>query len=180
MNYFSRLCAFAWEGFSRKGAKSQQKKETDKVLRITGMFDWLTQTLHGYGLTWSAVLVGLAISVATFVVSLAVVTWVLVKLPATYFHASHGREFWVERHPVLRWAGIVAKNLLGLLLVALGVIMSLPGVPGQGILTILMGIMLLDFPGKRGLEYRLVSRPRVLRAINNLRERFSSPPLVLE
>lgn len=144
------------------------------------MFDWLTQVLHGYGLSWSTVLVGLTISLATFAVSLAVAALVLVKLPATYFHASHGREFWVERHPALRWAGLVAKNLCGLLLVVLGILMSLPGVPGQGILTILLGIMLLDFPGKRRLEYWIVSRPRVLRGINNLRGRFSRPPLILE
>ncbi|MCA1593210.1 MAG: hypothetical protein LC754_11280 [Acidobacteria bacterium] len=144
------------------------------------MFDWLTQTIHRFGLSWGEVLVGLAISAATFVLSLAVVTWVLVKLPATYFHTSHDRDFWVERHRVLRWGGIIAKNLCGLFLVVLGVLMSLPGVPGQGVLTILLGIMLLDFPGKRRLEQKLVKQPKVLRAINGLRERFDKPPLVLD
>ena len=67
------------------------------------------------------------------------------------------------------------KNLLGVVLVALGIVMSLPGVPGQGILTILLGIMLLDFPGKRNLEHKMVSRPQVLNAINKLRHRFGKP-----
>jgi hypothetical protein len=58
--------------------------------------------------------------------------------------------------------------------------MSVPGVPGQGILTILLGIMLLDFPGKRECEYKLVSRPKVLRTINLLRQKFGKPPLVLK
>jgi hypothetical protein len=53
-------------------------------------------------------------------------------------------------------------------------------VPGQGILNILLGIMLLDFPGKRSLEYRLVSRPQVLSTINKLRHRFGKPKLVLD
>jgi hypothetical protein len=48
------------------------------------------------------------------------------------------------------------------------------------VLTILLGIMLLDFPGKRSLEARIVSRPRVFRAINALRARFDKPPLLLD
>ncbi len=144
------------------------------------MLDWLTQTINGWGLTWGQVLFGVLFSVVTFVVSIAVVTVVLVKLPANYFHSSHAREFLVARHPVLRTVCIIAKNLLGLLLVGLGVVMSLPGVPGQGVLTILLGIMLLDFPGKRALETRIVSRPRVNGAVNALRARFDKPPLLLD
>jgi hypothetical protein len=81
---------------------------------------------------------------------------------------------------VLRWGGLVVKNLLGAFLVLLGVVMSLPGVPGQGVLTILLGVMLLDFPGKRALELKLVSRPKVLRTINRIRQQFERPPLQLD
>lgn len=144
------------------------------------MIDWLTQRLASWNLTWHDVFVGASISVVTFVGSIAVVTFVLVRLPPNYFHSSHAREFLTERHRAIRWVGIVFKNLIGLLLVLLGIIMSLPGVPGQGILTILLGIMLLDFPGKRGLELRLVSRPKVLQTINQVRRKFDKPPLVLD
>jgi hypothetical protein len=75
---------------------------------------------------------------------------------------------------------MVLKNVVGFVVVLLGILMSIPGVPGQGILTILLGIMLLDFPGKRRLEYKLVSRPRVLQTINQLRRRFDKPPLILD
>lgn len=126
------------------------------------------------------VLIGVGVFVITFSVSLAVVSVILVKLPRTYFKEDHPRDLWSDRHPVIRLAGVIGKNLLGLLLVALGIVMSLPGVPGQGILTILLGIMLLDFPGKRRLEYKLISRPSVLRAVNKLRTRFGKPELVLE
>jgi archaellum biogenesis protein FlaJ (TadC family) len=144
------------------------------------MIDWLTQTIHGWGLTWGQVLFGVLFSVVTFVLSILVVTVVLVKLPANYFHPSHAREFLVERHPVLRALGIFAKNLAGLVLVFFGVLMSLPGVPGQGVLTILLGVMLLDFPGKRALETYIVSRPRVRAGVNALRARFDKPPLMLD
>lgn len=144
------------------------------------MIDWLTQTIHGWGLTWGQVLLGVGASVIMFVVSTAVVSFVLVKLPANYFHSSHDREFMVERHPVLRAVGIAAKNVFGFVLVVLGVIMAVPGVPGPGVLSILLGIMLLDFPGKRTLETRIVSRPRVNDAVNTLRARFGKPPLMLD
>jgi hypothetical protein len=131
-------------------------------------------------ITWQSVLVGVMLFVVTFTVSLAIVSFIVVKIPPDYFHKDHPRELWSDRHPVVRFLGIFAKNVLGVLLVALGVVMSIPGVPGQGILTILLGIMLLDFPGKRRLEYKLVSRPQVLKTINKLRHRFDKPELVLE
>jgi hypothetical protein len=131
-------------------------------------------------LTPGRILLGLLIFLITFSVSLGVVALILVSLPATYFTNDHPRELWTNKHTVVRMAGIIGKNILGLLLVAVGIVMSLPGVPGQGLLTILLGIMLLDFPGKRRLEYRLISRPSVLNAVNRLRHRFGRPSLVLE
>jgi hypothetical protein len=123
---------------------------------------------------------GVLIFLITFFISLAIVSFILVKLPPTYFQESHSRDFWVDRHPSIRWAGLIGKNALGIVLVLLGILMSIPGVPGQGILTILLGIMLIDFPGKRQLEYKLVSRPKVRETINRLRLRFGKPPLVLD
>lgn len=116
----------------------------------------------------------------TFAVNLAIVSFILIKLPASYFQKSHSREFWTERPPIIRLFAIIGKNVLGVVLVALGVVLSLPGVPGQGLLTILLGIMLLDFPGKRRLELKLVSRPRIFNAINKLRHGFGKPALVLD
>jgi hypothetical protein len=131
-------------------------------------------------ITWQSVLLGVLLFVVTFSISLAIVSLILVKIPADYFRKDKPRELWADKPPMVRFLGIFVKNLLGLLLVALGIVMSLPGVPGQGILTILLGIMLLDFPGKRDLEYRLVSQPRVFNAINKLRHRFGKDCLVLD
>jgi len=146
---------------------------------VKEMFDWLKAQVayyaSGRGFLW-----GVLIFLVTFTLSIAITVVVLIKLPDTYFKASHGREFWAERHPVLRWSGLIGKNLLGAFLVLLGIVMSLPGVPGQGVLTILLGVMLLDFPGKRGLELKLVSRPKVLHTINRIRQKFDRPPLLLD
>jgi hypothetical protein len=144
------------------------------------MSDWLNGLLHQSGLPEWEIPWGwmLAITIATFVGSILAVVIILVKLPAAYFANSDDEEFWTDRHPVLRWTGLIVKNLLGLIFLLLGLIMLIT--PGQGVLFILMGIMLLNFPGKRRLERKLVGRPNVLRPINRLRARFGKPPLVLE
>lgn len=103
--------------------------------------------------------------------------FLLVRLPADYFCDSSSRDFWIDRHPIIRRTGLVVKNLLGAVLVSLGVVLALPGVPGPGILTILIGVILLDFPGKRRLERWLVGRPAILGTINRLRRRYGQPPL---
>ena len=125
-------------------------------------------------------LFGILIFVISFVVSLAIVSFILVKLPSTYFQQSHPREFLPGRSSWVRWAGLIGKNLVGLVLVLLGILMSIPGVPGQGVLTMLLGIMLIDFPGKRRLEHTILSRPKVLSTINSLRHKYGKPALVLD
>ena len=131
-------------------------------------------------ITLRSALFGGLLFVVTFVISLAIVSVIMVKIPANYFRTDYSPEFLSGRHPAIRLLGLVAKNLLGVLLVALGIVMSIPGVPGQGLLTILLGVMLLDFPGRRSLEARIVSRPGVFKTINKLRHRFGKPSLVLD
>ncbi|HZE62389.1 MAG TPA: hypothetical protein VE056_00840 [Pyrinomonadaceae bacterium] len=130
-------------------------------------------------MTRQSVLLGVLLFVVSFAISLGIVSFILVKIPTDYFQENRPHEFWSGRHPAVRLLGITGKNLLGIILVALGVVMSIPGVPGQGILTILLGIMLLDFPGRRKFERRIVSQPRVLKNVNKLRHRFGKPELVL-
>lgn len=136
--------------------------------------------LYVKALPWSLkTLLALGVFVLTFVVSLGAVAVVVVRLPADYFCRVHV-SLLAEKHSIVRWAGLIVKNVVGALLVLLGLLLSLPGIPGQGLLTILIGVMLLNFPGKRRLERRLVSLPRVLAAINALRARFGKPALLLE
>jgi len=129
--------------------------------------------------SWNSILIGAALFVASFVINLAIVSFILVKLPADHFSRSDKKKFAEDRHPVLRVVAVIGKNLAGVLLVVLGIVLSLPGVPGQGLLTILLGIMLLDFPGKHRLEQKLLSRPSIVNAINGLRARFGKGPLQL-
>jgi hypothetical protein len=109
----------------------------------------------------------------------AIVTAVLVRVPATYFSESR-RRFAVNAHPVLRWAGLFCKNVIGIVVVAVGLILAIPGIPGPGILIILLGIMLMDFPGKRRLELWVIRHQTVLGALNRLRRQHGKLPFVVE
>lgn len=122
----------------------------------------------------------LALSLALLVGSLAVAALVVVRWPADQFKNDAPPPFWALRHPVIRVLGLIGKNLAGVLVVMLGMIMAVPGVPGQGTLLILTGLTLVDFPGKRRLERNLIRRPSVLKLINGLRERFRRAPLETE
>ncbi len=129
---------------------------------------------------WSYVAWGLSLFAVSAVVSLAVIITMLVSLPPTFFLDSHDRGLWIDQHPVVRWSGRVLKNLAGGILILMGVILSVPGIPGQGMLTILLGVVLIDFPGKRKLERSILNRPGVRRTVTRLRARFGRPPFVLE
>lgn len=130
--------------------------------------------------TLRGVAIGVVIFLVTFFANLALVSFILVKIPPDYFKESNHSTFLESQSPVVRVLAIIGKNLLGVVLVVLGILLSLPGVPGQGVLTILLGIMLLDFPGRRRFERWIVGWPKVFNGINKLRQRFDKPPLVLD
>jgi len=152
----------------------------EPMLFITnlGMIGVLTDALEF--LKRKDVILGISLFVITFVASIGIMTLILVKVPPDYFQESYSRSFMEDRRPALRWAGLIGKNVLGAILVLLGIIMSIPCVPGQGVLTILLGIMLLDLPGKRRLEQKILSQPKILERINRLRHKFSKPPLMID
>lgn len=120
-----------------------------------------------------------ALSIATFVVSIAIIPILVARIPVDYFAVERRhRPLWANHHPVIRLILIGLKNILGVVFVAAGIVMLFT--PGQGILTILIGIMLVDFPGKYTVERKLVQHPTILRVINWLRSKSGRPPLQLE
>ena len=118
------------------------------------------------------------LSIVGFVGSVIAIPWILIRLPQDYFCESHPRTWLKDRHPVLRLIALALKNFVGWILLLGGIAMLV--LPGQGLLTILIGVSLMDFPGKRAIERKLVSRPLVLQAINRIRQRFDRPPLLID
>jgi hypothetical protein len=139
--------------------------------KMACILDWIrtNQTV----LWWLA-----AASAVTFVATVVFVPWWIVRLPADYFaHGKRRAALWADRPPWIRVALLLGKNVLGCVFLLLGLAMLV--LPGQGLLTILVGIMLLDFPGKYRFERWIVSRRLVLRSVNWLRRKSEKSPLVL-
>jgi hypothetical protein len=140
--------------------------------------EWLRETVFPWLRENETVLWCLGtLSVLTLVGSAFLLPALVTRMPADYFVAPAAPGSFRRRHPVVRILLHVAKNALGVVLFGAG--LALLFLPGQGILTVLAALALLDFPGKRRLELKIVRLPRVLLAVNWLRGRAGRPPLVL-
>jgi len=136
---------------------------------MDAFFDWV-RTAHP--LIWWL----LAGSLAAFVVTPIAVAAAVVRLPTDYFVQKKKKPLRsLIRHPTLRVTLLVAKNMAGVGLLIAGCAMLF--LPGQGLLTILAGVALIDFPGKFRLERWLALKPSVWRSINWLRKRAGRPPV---
>ncbi len=129
---------------------------------------WLQQVLP------ELVFWGTVFSLGTLLAVIVVVPWVVARLPVDYFSQPRRHKLQHPGGSAMGWLGVVLKNLLGAALVALGLLMLFT--PGQGLVTLLTGLLLMNFPGKYRLERALVARESVFRAFNWFRSRHGRPP----
>lgn len=123
-------------------------------------------------LTWLIVISGI-----TFLASLALIPWLVIRLPADYFVGKKRHTSQLhQHHPGIYVLIRSLKNVLGLALITAGVMMLV--LPGQGILAILVGVGLTDFPGKFRLERWFAKQPAIFNAMNWIREKRGIPPLL--
>jgi hypothetical protein len=133
-----------------------------------------------HSLTWGSIMLGVGLFLVSLALSFAAIAIVMVKLPANYFSSHYKQDFLPNSSWLVRWGAVIGKNIAGVFLILLGILLSLPGVPGQGILTILLGLIFIDIPGKRPLEARIIKRPTVFAAVNKLREKYGKPPFIVD
>ncbi|MFA5493170.1 MAG: PGPGW domain-containing protein [Porticoccaceae bacterium] len=120
-----------------------------------------------------------ALSLVTMVASLVVLPLLVAQIPEDYFlHQRRAPAPWKDDRPLLRLLFLLLKNLLGVALLIGGLIMVF--MPGQGLLTMAIGLMLLDYPGKYQLEQRIVRVPAILKGLNWLRAKRHAPPLRID
>ena len=116
-------------------------------------------------------------SVFMFVGTLIAIPIILMRLPADSFDVRIPRPWMENHHPVLRLIGHVVKNVVGAIFLFAGFLMLF--LPGQGVLTMLIGLSLIEFPGKRRVEAKIVGQSTVLSTINAMRAKFDKPPLII-
>ena len=113
-------------------------------------------------------------SVIIFFATLIAIPLLIARMPADYFVRDRA-PLWEGHRSEVRLIFFIAKNLLGAVLLLAGLAMLV--LPGQGILTIMAAILLLNFPGKRRLEYWLIRRRPIHRMLNWIRAKRHRPPL---
>ena len=116
-------------------------------------------------------------SLLVFLVSLASLPWLAAKIPEDYFlHRKRKKTLPLTTAAFARYLFMrLARNLVGLILLAGGFLMLF--IPGQGILTMVMGLILIDYPGKYSVEKAIIGYPAVFKGLNWLRARAHKPPL---
>jgi hypothetical protein len=117
-----------------------------------------------------------AISMVSLIAGLLLLPVFVTRIPVDYFsHPHRNRLSASSRHPLIRLLIIGTKNLLGAVLVLAGLLMLF--LPGQGLVMLLVGLMIMNYPGKFALERWLITRPHILPAVNWLRAKFDHPSL---
>jgi len=116
-------------------------------------------------------------SAVSLIIIAAIAPLIIVRMPDNYFTQTHRQKVAKPTQPAYRYSLLIFKNSLGSLFVVAGFLMLF--IPGQGLLTMLIGLMLMDFPGKYRIERWLVCNTGVLKPLNWLREKKGKPPLHL-
>ena len=116
-------------------------------------------------------------SVFMFVGTLIAIPIILMRLPADYFDVRTPRPWMENHHPILRVIGHVVKNVVGAIFFFFFFLMLF--LPGQAVLPMLIGLSLIEFPGKRRVEAKIVGQSTVLSTINAMRAKFDKPPLII-
>ena len=114
------------------------------------------------------------ISFLIFIFSLFSIKWLVALIPSDYFINKSSSKF-RSKYPIIWLLSIIIKNILGYTLIIGGILMLV--LPGQGLFTIMIGLMLSNYPGKYLIEKRFIAIPRVLKTINWLRKRSDKSPL---
>lgn len=107
---------------------------------------------------------------ALFAGTAAAVPFLINMLPADYFmKEKRARQMKSVCGAAFSIIIIIIKNLAGIILFAAG--FALLFMPGQGLLTIFISLVLLDFPGKWKMQKRLIRNRKISAAVNWVRKK---------
>ncbi len=119
-----------------------------------------------------------SLSIFILIISVFMMVLIISFLPEDYFKSENRNlisSVQNSRYPLLKLLVLITKNFFGVLLLLSGVLMLV--LPGQGILTIITGLVFMDYPGKYKFERKLLRQKGVINSINWIRSRLSKPSL---
>ena len=113
-------------------------------------------------------------SLIIFIFSLLSLKWLVSFIPYDYFTNNSPSK--LKSEFFLIWIMLmIVKNIIGYILIVGGILMLV--LPGQGLFTILIGLMLSNYPGKFYIEKRFIAIPNILKMINWLRKKTNTPKI---
>ena len=119
-----------------------------------------------------------SLSIFILIISVFMMVLIISFLPEDYFKSENRNlisSVQNSRYPLLKLLVLITKNFFGVLLLLSGILMLV--LPGQGILTIITGLVFIDYPGKYKFERKLLRQKGVINSINWIRSRLSKPSL---
>ena len=116
------------------------------------------------------------ISSIIFLGSLLSIRWLVSLIPSDYFVNRKESKFKLN-YPSAWIVSTIIKNIFGYILILGGILMLI--LPGQGLITIFIGLMLSNYPGKYTIEKKIIATPKILKSINWLRKKSNEPPLIV-
>ncbi len=117
-----------------------------------------------------------AVSLVTFIISLLLIPFIISKLPTDTFINIQKRARVRIRKSFKSYLFLLFANILAVFLICSGIIMLF--IPGQGLLTILVGFLLLSFPGKQRVVLNLIRRQQIQKSLNWIRVKQKREPFV--
>ena len=107
------------------------------------------------------------VSIFIFVFSMFGLRLFIIAIPSDYF-INKKRVSALKNRSILLWIiYIVFKNIIGYIFIIMGLVALV--LPGQGILMILVGLMMSDYPKKFDLEKKIITIKAVRKGINWIR-----------
>ena len=119
-----------------------------------------------------------SLSIFILIISVFMMVLIISFLPEDYFKSENRNlisSVQNSRYPLLKLLILITKNFFGVLLLLSGILTLV--LPGQGILTIITGLVFIDYPGKYKFERKLLRQKGVINSINWIRSRLSKPSL---
>jgi len=110
------------------------------------------------------------LSLLLLVLSLLATPWIVARLPSDYLQTNK------LNRPTGIFGSILfaLKALIGFILIAFGLLLFIT--PGPGLVVLLVGLSMAEFPGKHRLMTKMAGQPRILKSLNWMREKRGKEP----
>tara|TARA_R110000737_G_scaffold351080_1_gene392125 strand:+ start:2310 stop:2729 length:420 start_codon:yes stop_codon:yes gene_type:complete len=127
----------------------------------------------------------IVITTALSIVYFIVISYTITQLDTRYFlHKENPGDDAIKKAKLTSQASIktlfvnFAKIIVGICLVVCGLVMLV--LPGQGLITMLIGLSLIPFPGKHKFEKNILARKSVRYSLNWIRRKANKTPFIFD